>query len=269
MSQPIPPSGPTRSHRESYRIWFRDPPWWFRDVVIVAVISLLVLWATMVIDDQRADRDRQITAAATTQGERAENLRFLRDRSSADVAVARPFNGFDLTGQNLAGLSLWNADFQRANLAGTDMTETDLTKADLTFANFQNANMASVTLVDAFGVGAQLTSANLDSANLQGMVAVGAVFVGANLSDAVLTEADLRSAVLRDSNLTSANLEGADLTDADLSGACWNDRTRWPSNHVAPGPYVEGCETEWLQPGGKHYQSRYSEVPDWVGDGPP
>lgn len=58
-------------------------------------------------DDRRIVADRRL-----------ENLRFVRERSSNDPKLPRPFIGLDLQGQALAALSLANAQFKGANVHG-------------------------------------------------------------------------------------------------------------------------------------------------------
>ena len=90
----------------------------------------------------------------------------------------------DLSGINLSGQNLCNADF---NL-------TVLRKADFSFAELN-----CIDLHQAF----------LDEAN----------FFAANLSEGRLRYADFRDARLRRTNLTSASLDGAKFNNADLSRA--------------------------------------------------
>ncbi|SKX69256.1 Uncharacterised protein [Mycobacteroides abscessus subsp. abscessus] len=65
-------------------MWWGDPPWWVPEVVVAFIVSVIVLVAGAWLDDRRSDRDHEIAAAADVRAERLENLRFVRDRSSAD-----------------------------------------------------------------------------------------------------------------------------------------------------------------------------------------
>jgi hypothetical protein len=104
----------------------------------------------------------------------------------------------------MQGVNAWNhwrdthpkvdPDLSGANLRGIDLIDADLSNAGLYGASF---------------IGAYLIRANLRNANLS-----GAILIGANLSSARLRNADLSGA-----DLSGANLDGADFTYADLSMA--------------------------------------------------
>lgn len=98
------------------------------------------------------------------------------------------FSSIDLSGADLVGVYL-----QDANLSGTNLSDADLFYANL--------------------VGANLSKANLESADLGGV----------NLFKANLSNANLRKANLRDAILTEATLDGADFSDAILCGATMPD----------------------------------------------
>jgi uncharacterized protein YjbI with pentapeptide repeats len=114
----------------------------------------------------------------------------------------------DLSGADLRGADLNEAELRRADLRGADLNEAELRRADLRGANLSGANLSRVYLS-----GANLGEADLSGANLR-----GAYLIGADLRDANLIGANLREA-----NLKLANLIGADLHGADLSGANLRD----------------------------------------------
>ncbi len=92
----------------------------------------------------------------------------------------------------------------------------DLSGANLSGAELPEANLSMVNLT-----GADLSEATLSTANL-----LGAKLRRAELSVADLREADLRCAYLKGASLRKADLSGAklwstDLTAADLSGVCF------------------------------------------------
>jgi uncharacterized protein YjbI with pentapeptide repeats len=91
-------------------------------------------------------------------------------------------------GARLSGTNLRGADLRDADLSGTNLRGADLRDADLSGTNLR---------------GADLRGANLCDADL----------TGADLRDANLSDADLR-----DANLSDADLYGTDLTGADLAG---------------------------------------------------
>ena len=237
-----------------------EPQWWVRDIVIVIAVGALLAAATTAvqwkIDDDRADREL-----------RAANLTFVRDKSSPDADVPRPFNGIDLIGQNLAGL-----DLQKAALTASDLSHSNLEVTDLQDATLRDADLSDV---DASGVnlsGADITDGNLAGADLSASRLVGTTLYGANLAGADLSNADLRGADLRGANLSGANLDDADLTDVNLAvdglvdpgrtyqGAslsdpqrlvdrsneeadvCWSDTTRWDDNFIPPSSNADSCE---------------------------
>jgi uncharacterized protein YjbI with pentapeptide repeats len=120
--------------------------------------------------------------------------------------MRRPFDLYhaNLSGQELTGLDLRNANLSTANLSNTTGSKVNLTGADLIVANLSRAYLIDINLT-----GADLTGATLSNANL----------TGSNLSDANLTAARLSRAILLAANLSATNLRGADLSGADLSGA--------------------------------------------------
>ena len=95
---------------------------------------------------------------------------------------------------------------KRARLSGADLAGADLTDANLSYANLRGADLTGADLIRANLRGACLYGANLIVANLR----------GANLRGANLIVANLRGANLRGANLTHATLIGANLTDTIL-----------------------------------------------------
>jgi Pentapeptide repeats (8 copies) len=167
------------------RIWISDPPWWIPQVVVALLVGLAVLGAQKVIDDGRADRDRDIAANQARHAEQLENLRFVRQLST-QTGVPRPFTGFDLQGQNLSQLDLTGAQLIDANLQGANLIGSDLTPPPL-----------GSPLYSRFGNGTNLSGANLTGANL--------------------TTANLRGVWLARANLTNANLTGTNLSETWIS----------------------------------------------------
>jgi uncharacterized protein YjbI with pentapeptide repeats len=175
---------------------------------------------------------------------------------SARMGGARAvFAWKDLTGLNLSGRNLCDADFTGAILADCNLQGARLDNANLFGADVQNASMreASLRRADLRGAclrGADLTGADLFEADLrEGTIAAadrsvglrvlehtqraanaqGAVLAGANLersrlSGVVAMKADFSDAILKDAklvraNLKQANFSGANFAGADLSGA--------------------------------------------------
>jgi len=161
----------------------------------------------------------------------------------------------DLSGLDLRGKNLCDADLTGAILAGCDMRGVRLDHANLFGADLQNANLtdASMRRADLRGVclrNANLTNADLFEADLrEGAIAAvdrqkglrvlehvnrvgeatGAILAGANLersrlSGVMAIRADFTDAVLKDAkmiraNFKQANMAGANLAGADMSGA--------------------------------------------------
>lgn len=214
-----------------------EPAWWVRDILVAGTVAVIVgaitasgtIVAQQRIDDARADREL-----------RAANLTFVRERSSTDPLLPRPFTGLDLRDQNLSGLDLRNADFSTANLSG---------------ARLIGAALDGAILVGATLPGASLGLANLSEAVLAFADLRGVVLYGANLSDANLHGARLGGADLRGADLSSANLKNAVLT-----GVCWKDPSplqppqgklpdaRWPQGFTPPPSTETSCDST-LTPG--------------------
>jgi len=166
------------------------------------------------------------------------------------------FAWMDLTGLDLRGRNLTDADFSAACMIGCDLSRAKLDNAAFFGADMQDVILveASLRRADLRGAclrGADLSGADLFEADLrEGAIAAadrkigfrlveaqnrdatearGASLVGANLERSKLTgviaqAADFTDAVMRDCKLVRANLKqasfrGADLAGADLSGA--------------------------------------------------
>ena len=166
------------------------------------------------------------------------------------------FAWMDLSGVNLSGKNLCDADFSGAVLAGCNLENARLDHATLFGADLQDANMVGCSLRRADLRGACLRNANLSGADMfeadlrEGVLAAadpkygfrrieaggpkvgdaqGAKLVGANLersklSGVIAVRADFTDAILKDARLVRANLKqatmkGCNLSGADLSGA--------------------------------------------------
>lgn len=91
------------------------------------------------------------------------------------------------------------AALSRQNMTGVDLSGAILTQADLTYCRL---------------IGAECSEAKLDGADLR-----YAEMAGADLTEAVLGASRLRHVNLQGAKLKGANLRGADLSGADLRGA--------------------------------------------------
>jgi hypothetical protein len=121
---------------------------------------------------------------------------------------------------DLSGADLHGRDLRNANLSGARLIDTDLSTALLSHAVFIGAECSSETDLSR----ARLVHANLNRVNLSGARLIDANLNSAILSGAILSGAHLCAARLRKADLSSANLSGADLrhiimVDTDLTGA--------------------------------------------------
>jgi uncharacterized protein YjbI with pentapeptide repeats len=134
---------------------------------------------------------------------RRERREQIPDLSGADVRGANLIQA-NLSGANLHDARLSVADLFRANLIGTDLSLANLRDANLREADLRDANLREAHLSGADLFGAKFNSAHLSGADLR-----FANLVGADLGGADPTLADLGFA-----NLSGAHLNGATLTEA-------------------------------------------------------
>ncbi len=148
------------------------------------------------------------------------NLQALADLSGANLS------GASLIQAELGGANLSGANFATSVLTGANLAGADLTGAGVAFANLGGADLRGATLT---GIGGQLAVppsllpvgyriAN-DYIVGPGVFLGSANLAGENLSSLDLSNVDLTSANLTGADLTGALLAGADLLNADLTGA--------------------------------------------------
>lgn len=152
-------------------------------------------------------------------------------------------NGADLSGRELVGILLGQADLRNCNLDGTilshahfnctDLSGSTIRNGALLGANFLKATMRGVDLSGAQAtasfVWADLTTAVLRGANLHQANFDFTLMNGADFSSAIANQASFYRSQLIDSrfvntalsfsNFAEANLTNADLTNADLRAA--------------------------------------------------
>lgn len=208
----------------------KDPPvWWVRDIFIAVVVAILVLFGQISFLNARhawVQGTPQNQQSQQNQAERLENLRFVRDRSSAEYQP-RPFRQFDLRGANLADLQLNGADFVQADLNSANLTGTDLSSKAATSAQ---PGTPATPAVMSYMQGVNLCHAVLAGTNLR-----YAYLVNANLTGVDLTFTQLRGAVLNGSDLSEATLP-SDVTskDSPLAGIFYDKNTIWPKGFQPP-----------------------------------
>lgn len=225
-------------------IWQRLE-WLWRDVVLATLVGCLVGGSVFIVqnhfDNEREQRERTVEDARQQLAERLEdervaantrleNLRFVRERSSKDPDLPRPFQGLDLSDQVLNSLDLQGADFEGANLARAKLSGINLLKAQLAQANMGGvtsyggaslveADLRMASLESARFVAAAFTKANLIEADLTKAGFIVVYFNEADMIDADLTQSVFKLASLRNADLSGANLTSARFVDSDLSGA--------------------------------------------------
>src|ERR1700743_679663 len=189
---------------------------------------------------------KEVTAAVA----RHEMLYAGRIGGARAVYAFCDLSGLDLSGRNLADADFTGAVLEEANLAGTRMDSASFFGADLRRANLAGASLRRADLRGACLRGANLIGADLYEADLrEGVIAEkdkygnlrvmqhdigpsempGAMLNSANLERAKMTgsiaiQADFTDAMMRGcrlarANLRQANFGGANLENADLSGS--------------------------------------------------
>lgn len=222
--------------------------WLLHDVFLGAIVSLALFGSQYWVDERRATREAAAAAELQADAERRENVRFVRERSSAET-LERPFSRIDVMGQNLSGLNLGRADFREASLIDTDFTGSDLSFADFAgalmmgtdfnYATLQGSNFSCedaprLTTCNSVTTGVTFFGSDLRDADLSGVSLFGAWFT----EDAKLAGADFSDATFAGAKLFGVDLSKSELRGADFSGSCYSDATRWPSD-FAPPPSAE------------------------------
>ncbi|GGG72102.1 hypothetical protein GCM10011374_41070 [Kocuria dechangensis] len=207
----------------SWKTFLKDPPWWFKEVIIAVFLSLLLLSFQNSIEQQREINSQNVERQLATQAERQENVRFIREKSSPDNLL-RQFSDFDISGQSLNGLILFEADFSNTNLSSAS-----LRMANLSRSLFSGADMR----------GADLRGADLSYSSLNGWKkdlgpkgdesSQQLPFVPANLSGARLEGATFSGA-----KLFGVDFSGSSVQGANLEGACHDESTTWPAGFTPP-----------------------------------
>lgn len=137
-------------------------------------------------------------------------------------------NKANLTGSNLSGVLLIEADLRDANLVEADLERATLLKANLMGADLSNAFLRSARCIGSDLTGAKFIDADMKEvklayANLTSSVLWNADLTGGNLWEAVMKGALMENANLSDANLTAADLTGSDLKGVTLTGAILSD----------------------------------------------
>lgn len=168
-----------------------EPVWWIREVVFALIVSAFVGGTTVAIsiffDEKRQDEadgreDTRQTEAQRIEddrqvhSERLENLRFVRERSSPDADMERPFATIDLQEQNLSALQLAGANFEASDLRKTRYLRSNLSEANFYFADLRGADIVATDLSNAFLVEAKLQGVRFFQVDLRGANVSGVEF---------------------------------------------------------------------------------------------
>ena len=138
------------------------------------------------------------------------------------LRIEGELRGADLSGKELAGVTLANQDLRGTRFSGARLVGVDFSEADLQGAHFDGANLT----------GAHFEYANLEGANLLGGDLYSASSFAANLEGANLELASLRGADLKGANLRRANLRNTNLGRDNPGGSTQLNaadlRITWP-----------------------------------------
>jgi uncharacterized protein YjbI with pentapeptide repeats len=124
-----------------------------------------------------------------------------------------------LSGANLAGAHLVDADLGMMTIREADLSGANLHGANLYHADLRGADLTDAVLIGTNLMGANLVNANLSGADLSTANLSGARLTNANLTGAGIIDADLSCADLSEANLTLAELHESDFTRASLFNA--------------------------------------------------
>jgi uncharacterized protein YjbI with pentapeptide repeats len=121
---------------------------------------------------------------------------------SGIVMMDASLSGMDLSGAILRNANLSYSSFRDAKLNGTDLTGANVEMSDFTRADLRDANMTKVR-----AVWSKFNDAHFGNT----------ILVGANLSNAIFFRADLYGgADLTNANMTNARLRPEELTQQDI-----------------------------------------------------
>jgi uncharacterized protein YjbI with pentapeptide repeats len=169
-------------------------------------------------------------------------------RDSGNVMEVLDAGGLNLTGADLSGLELLQAEFSEADLNGVRLVQADLDGAWLLAATLRGADLTQASLRKALGRGCDAQDAVLREADLRSAEFEGATLCRADLRKAQLAAAWFPNADLRNADLRETVFGGATsatyLTDARMAGCLLDGAT----GRVA-GPVDVGADAPHLLDG--------------------
>ena len=145
------------------------------------------------------------------------------------------------------------AVFAFSDLSGLNLSGRNLADADFTGAILEEANLSGSRLDSASFFGADLRRVNLTNASLRRGDLRGACLSGANLTSADLFEADLREGTIAEKDrYGNLRVLQHDVGPSELPAALLNsanlERAKMYGRHRRPGG-LHGCDDEGLPAG--------------------
>lgn len=145
-----------------------------------------------------------------------ESIKHWNDWRSANHRI-KP----DLSGANLRGFNLFQANLDDTDLSEADLREAVFIRGSARLSNFSNADMEGAQLQ-----GTNFNRSNFSNTNLRAANLLGTIFTGCSLLNADLTGADCTGAHFENSNLLNttfydckvkgANFEFSNVQEANL-----------------------------------------------------
>src|SRR5580704_11335944 len=163
---------------------------------------------------------QKVSAAAA----RDEMLYSGRMGGARAVFIFCDLSGLDLSGRNLADADFTGAVLEESNLSGAKLDSASFFGTDLRRSNLSNASMRRVDLRGASLRGANLIAADLYEADLrEGTIAEKDKYGNLKVMQHDIGPSELPAAMLNSANLERARLTGvmaiqADFTDAIMKG---------------------------------------------------
>src|SRR6202789_1008500 len=134
-------------------------------------------------------------------------------------------SGLDLSGRNLADADFTGAALEETNLAGARLDSASFFGADLRRANLTGASMRRADMRGASLRGANLIGADLYEADLrEGAIAAKERSGNLRLMQHDIGASELPAAMLNSANLERAKMTGAMAVQADFTDAIMKDR---------------------------------------------
>ncbi len=171
-----------------------------RDVGI-ALLTGAVIAGVIYYSEQRREDERSLQAL------RVANLIFVRS-ALADPDGTRRFDGLDLAGVRLDGLSGPNAAFGGSNLRGASLLRVDLTSAEFYETDLRDAKIGAARIVASSFLNARMS---------------GAAMVSVDLTNTEMQNVDLDNVTFQQVNLSGTIFLMSQLHNVTFTKVCWAD----------------------------------------------